>query len=118
MKQVLGTVAFLGLSLLVLPGGASAQCTQTDINFQANINGSSTPAAQSNQVDMSANGPCSSTSIHTQGVQINTGGRSPVIQKRTVTQTITPGRGNGTGVDVPVVPVRATVQVDVYNAAD
>ncbi|MFK8184505.1 MAG: hypothetical protein AB8B99_14115 [Phormidesmis sp.] len=104
--------------MFTLPTTVSAQCVQIDVGVQANISGSRTPARQNSQVDMSADGPCSGASTHTRGVQVNTGGRDPVVQNRQVTHTMTPGQGNVTGVNVPVVPVRANAQIDVYNAAD
>ena len=118
LQQTLAALSILSLGLFAVPTGASAQCIQSDVSVQASISGSRTPTTQRNRTTMRSNGPCSGTTVHTQGVQVRTGGTQSGSQIRAVDSEITPGAGNGTGVDIPPVQVRSNAQIDVYNTAD
>lgn len=118
MKRVLFVLPVLGLSAIALPNSVSAQCVLTDNSLQANLNGAFTPATQTNDVQLDADGRCTGTVIRSRGVQVNQGGRGHTIQDRKVRQKVTSGSSNPSGVDGPTVKIQPSVQFDGYNPAD
>jgi hypothetical protein len=95
----------------------SAQCVMNDISIGVAINGSSTPTNRQSRVTQNSNGGCVGNTVNTTGVQVQTGGTSPVTQTRTVNQTINGKNNSPTGVNLSPVKTRTNVGVDVYNPA-
>jgi hypothetical protein len=97
---------------------ASAQCVMNDTFIGVAINGSRQPTARQNSVTQNSNGGCVGNTVNTTGVQVQTGGTSPVRQTRTVNQTINGGNNSPAGVNLSPVKTRTNVGVDVFNPAD
>jgi hypothetical protein len=97
---------------------ASAQCVMNDIGIGVAINGSRTPTDRTNNVAQNSNGGCVGNTINTTGVQVQTGGTSPVRQTRTVNQTINGSNNSPTGVNLSPVKTRTNVGVDVFTPAN
>lgn len=122
MKKAFFSLSSLSVfTLLTLASSSiapvSAQCVLADVAVQASINGSGQPAQQTNDVDLQSTGPCTGNSIVNTGVQVDAGGTNDVIQKRTSSQSLSGGTGNGTGINGPTVKIPVSVQVDVDNPA-
>jgi hypothetical protein len=115
-----GLLTLATLSALVtLPvPPASAQCVQSDINFQSSINGSGQPTDRTNDVSQTSTGGCVGNTVSTTNVQSQTGGTTRATQHRTVTQQVNGSNDSPTGINMAPVKIKTNVQVDVYNAAD
>lgn len=87
----------------------------SDVSIQAAIRGTS-PAEQSNQVDLQGLDSCTGSSISQTNAQVYAGDGDRVTQQRTSRQHLE-GGSNPTGVNGPTVRVPVSVQVDVYNPA-
>jgi hypothetical protein len=97
---------------------ASAQCVMNDTSIQVAINGSRKPTDRQNNVNQNSNGGCVGNTVNTTGVQVQTGGNSPVRQTRTVNQTINGGNNSPSGVNLSPVKTRTNVGIDVFNTTN
>jgi hypothetical protein len=114
---LLSCFSFLGITT-TFTNPVSAQCLQADASIMYNISGSRQPTQRSNNVIMENQGQCTGNTSLTIGVIGHEGGNHPLSQQRKVTHRIQGSTGNGTGINVPTVPVQAGVEIDVYNPAD
>ncbi len=113
-------LAIATLAPLVSPSTppASAQCVINDTAIQVAINGSRTPTARRNNVTQNSNGGCVGNKVNTTGVQVQTGGNTPVEQTRTVNTTVNGSNNSPTGVNLSPVKTRTNIGVDVFNPVD
>jgi hypothetical protein len=106
-------------ALVALPTPhASAQCVQSDINFQSSINGSGKPSDRTNDVRQGSNGGCVGNTINTTNVQSQTGGTERATQRRQSTQQINGSNDSPTGINMDPVKIKTNVQIDTDNPAD
>jgi hypothetical protein len=106
-------------ALVVLPiPHASAQCVESDINFQTSNNGSGKPTDRTNDVRQGSKGGCVGNSVSTTNVQSQTGGTERATQRRNSNQQINGGNNSSTGVNLEPVKIKTNVQIDTDNPAD
>ncbi len=123
MKALSFSVGLLSLAtlaaLVALPvPPASAQCVESDINFQSSINGSRKPTDRTNNVNQGSTGGCVGNTINTTNVQSQTGGTDRATQHRQSNQQINGSNHSPTGINMPPVKIKTNVQVNVDNPAD
>jgi hypothetical protein len=107
----LSAIALTGSALLPIaltPPQASAQCIQSHTGIQLKFG---EPAAQTNNVRQTGDGPCSGNVQTSTSVQVDRNPGRGRSQHQEVDQRLEGGRGNGTGVSGPT--VRNSVVVDV-----
>ncbi|WP_404790565.1 hypothetical protein [Altericista sp. CCNU0014] len=105
------SIGLTGTALLpfaLTPPQASAQCIQSHAGIQLKLG---EPAAQTNNVRQTGDGPCSGNVQSSTSVQVDRNPGRGRSQHQEVDQRLEGGRGNGTGVNGPT--VRNSVVVDV-----